>query len=295
MKNTQNFKMKDLDAYRSHPRCFRSSKIIYPVLSRRSSGISIGVNLNPDKSCNFKCLYCQVHRGPTSENKTSAVSLKVLEKELRKTLELVHTGQIYQHAPFDQTPLPLRRLNDIALCGDGEPTAAAKFLPACRICTAVKEDFGLEDVKIILITNSSLLHLPRVKKALEILDRHQGQVWAKLDAGTENYFKFVNQTSIPFRRIMENILLAAKIRPVVIQSLFFKINGQRTPPEEIAAYAHRLAEILDKGGRILAIQLYSIVRKPRSGRVSTLSRAEIDQIAREIKQKVNLPLEKYYP
>ena len=46
----------------SHPRYFGQNSFVYPVLSRRADGISVGINLNPDKACNFDCIYCQVDR-----------------------------------------------------------------------------------------------------------------------------------------------------------------------------------------------------------------------------------------
>ncbi len=47
---------------RDHRRTFRENLYVYAVVSRRSKGISIGINLNPDKICNFDCIYCQVDR-----------------------------------------------------------------------------------------------------------------------------------------------------------------------------------------------------------------------------------------
>ena len=49
--------------FQDHPRSFEANRYVYPVLSRRAGGISIGVNLNVDKVCNFHCVYCQVSRG----------------------------------------------------------------------------------------------------------------------------------------------------------------------------------------------------------------------------------------
>src|SRR5258706_4465509 len=95
-----------------HPRRFEENRFVYPVLSCRSGGISIGVNLNPDKICNFDCIYCQVDR--RSESETQFVETEQLLRELGDTLDLVASGDIYQTEKFSQTPTALRRLNDIA-------------------------------------------------------------------------------------------------------------------------------------------------------------------------------------
>jgi sulfatase maturation enzyme AslB (radical SAM superfamily) len=49
-------------AVRDHSRAHANYLYVYPVISRRSRGLSIGVNLNPDKVCNFDCIYCEVDR-----------------------------------------------------------------------------------------------------------------------------------------------------------------------------------------------------------------------------------------
>ena len=48
--------------FRNHARELAGNRYIYAVVSRRSRGLSIGINLNPDKACNFDCPYCQVDR-----------------------------------------------------------------------------------------------------------------------------------------------------------------------------------------------------------------------------------------
>ena len=69
-------------AWRRHERRWKDTHYVYAVISRRSRGISIGINLNPDMACSFDCIYCQVRR-----NKAHAVrkvNLKELEKELER-------------------------------------------------------------------------------------------------------------------------------------------------------------------------------------------------------------------
>ena len=48
--------------FKDHRRDLGENRYVYAVVSRRARGLSIGVNLNPDKVCNFDCPYCQVDR-----------------------------------------------------------------------------------------------------------------------------------------------------------------------------------------------------------------------------------------
>ena len=71
----------------AHPRNFEANRYVYPVLSRRAGGISIGVNLNLDKICNFHCVYCQVDRGEPGEKEF--VELPRLRQNWSEMVELV--------------------------------------------------------------------------------------------------------------------------------------------------------------------------------------------------------------
>ena len=226
-----------LAAHRQHSRRFEEFKYVYPVLSRRSHGISIGLNVNPDKACNFDCIYCQVDR--TTESAVKKFDLVVAEQELREMLEMVRSGEIAQHPPFNSVPRELIRLNDIALSGDAEPTTLPNFSETIQMIARVKPP----EAKIVLITDAGGLDRPDVKRGLEIMDANNGEVWAKLDAGTEDYFKLINRTKIPFARILKNISKAAKVRPIVIQSLFLKIRGVGPSDTEITAFCQRVRDI----------------------------------------------------
>ena len=180
-----------------HERRFANNRFVYPVISRRSRGLSIGVNLNPDKVCNFACIYCQVDR--TVAGDTRFVELERLVAELDETLALAASGRLFEADKFRSVPQELRRLNDIAFSGDGEPTTHRNFDEIIAACAEVKRRHGLDDVKMVLITNASRFHRPHVQRGLEILDRNQGEIWAKLDAGTEAYFRLVDRSPIPLR------------------------------------------------------------------------------------------------
>ena len=247
-------------AYTLHSRAWQSNRYVYPVVSRRSKGISIGINLNPDKICNFDCIYCSVERhAPLVPN--SAIDLALLHSELMTMLDVVRSGDIYSLDPFDKIPPALRRLNDIAFSGDGEPTTCPQFHEACQLAAELKATANLPDVKLVLITNATMFHRSAVQDTLAVLDKHNGEIWAKLDAGTEAYYDLVDRTPVPFQRVLDNILWCACMRPTVIQSLFMKIHDAPPPPAEIVAYVGRLAHILSNGGQIKLVQLYTVARQ----------------------------------
>src|SRR3989337_1080763 len=143
-----------------HERTFETNRFVYPVLSRRSGGISVGVNLNPAKNCNFDCIYCQVDR--TSQSETQFVEMDALLDELRSTLDWVKSGEIFESEKFRSVPSRLRRLNDIAFSGDGEPTTYKNFDEIIQACANLKRERDLSDVKLVLITNASMFHRPHV-------------------------------------------------------------------------------------------------------------------------------------
>ncbi len=275
-----------------HERRFRAGRFVYPVLSRRSGGISVGVNLNPDKVCNFDCIYCQVDR--TSQSETRFVETDALLAELESVLRLVTSGELYESPQFAATPAPLRRLNDIAFSGDGEPTTYRNFDELIGACAAVKNRLGLDDVKMVLITNASMFHRPHVVRGLEILDAHQGEIWAKLEAGTDAYYQLIERTPIPFRQVLDNITQAARVRPLVIQALFMRVDGQPPSADELNAFCDRLNEITAAGGKLKLVQVYTVARRPAESFVTPLADAEVDAIVSLVEQHTGLPSAAYY-
>lgn len=263
-----------------HPRTWHDNRFVYPVLSRRSQGISIGINLNPDKVCNFDCIYCQVDR--RSEAETRFVGIEQLLAEVGDMLERVTSGALFEDEGFRELPPEKRRLNDLAFSGDGEPTTYRNFDEIVSAVADLKRRRGLTAVKMVLITNASMLHRPVVERGLSILDANQGEIWAKLEAGTDGYYQLVERTKIPFRQILDNIATASQVRPLVIQSLFMRIHGEAPPADEISEFCARLGEILQSGGRLSKVQVYTVARTPSESFVTSLTAAELQAVADEI-------------
>lgn len=266
------------DLFRSHPRLWRDHRYVYPVVSRRSRGLSLGVNLNPDKVCNFDCPYCSVDRrvpgGPRD------IDLAQLEQELAVLLRAAATGSIWEVPPFAAAPAALRRFNDIAFSGDGEPTACPQFAAATRLVADVRDrQPGADAARLVLITNATLLHRSEVVSALAELDARGLEVWAKLDAGSEDWYRRIDRSAVPFPRILANLRECGRERDLVIQSLFCRLHGEAPPPDEIRAWAGRLADLRAGGGRIRSVQVYTTARDTAEAWVSPLTADELDAIA----------------
>ena len=280
-------------AHLDHRRVWREFDYCYPVISRRSRGLSLGVNLNPDKVCNFDCIYCEVDR--TVPPRRKDLDLDLLDQELSLLLDLATSGEIYQIPPFDSAHPKQRRLNDIAFSGDGEPTTAREFADVVARVAHLKAQRELDLVKLVLITDSSRLGAPEVVKGLEILMANQGEIWAKLDAGTESSYREICRSQVPFERILDNLLATARRWPILIQTLFLDWRGQGPGEAELEAYCRRLEHILAEGGRLQAIQLYTVARPTPEPEARPLRRLELEAIAENLRSRLpDLPVDVYY-
>ncbi|MFO7905170.1 MAG: radical SAM protein [Planctomycetota bacterium] len=275
-----------------HERYFEENRFVYPVLSRRSGGISIGINLNPDKVCNFNCAYCQVRRVSTKE--TRFVDTARMLQELERTIDLVTSGDLYSGDRFRDTPQSFRQLTNIAFSGDGEPTLHRNFPEIVEAVADVKRKRNLPRIPLVLITNASTFHREKVQEGLDILDQNNGEIWAKLDAGTSRYYQRVNRAPVPFETVLSNISHAARQRPLVIQSLFMRIHGEGPPESERRAYCDRLKEIIAAGGQLKWIQIYTVARPPAESYVSPMSDEEVDRLADFVRENTGLPVSGFH-
>lgn len=201
-----------------HDRSFYGGdSLIYPVLSRRVNGLSVGINTSPSKICNFGCIYCEVDR--TVEGGIMKFDADLVDTQLRKVLTDIKGGS------FGDQPIKA-----ITLSGDGEPSSLLNFEEVVKRVIATRDEFGLADAKLVVISNASGLHRETVKKGLRFMDEHNGELWAKLDAGTEDYFKRIANTRFPFDKILANILATSQERPIKIQTCFMNVRDEMPPP-----------------------------------------------------------------
>jgi len=277
----------------NHSRLWSTNRYVYPVASRRARGISIGINLNIDKVCNFGCVYCEVNRGFIPLNRD--IDLAAMMTELQSMLQLAANGELARDERFTDlndalgAPLPVR---DIAFSGDGEPTTFRNFDQAVDAAIALRDDSGMQQIKIVIITNATMFQRPRVFAALQKVYASDGEVWAKLDAGTEEYYHTVDATTIPFARILTNLHHLSQAFPIVIQTCFMRLHGMPPQQQEVAAYADRLRSLLDNGGAIARVQLYTVSRPPAEHHVTSLDDNELQVIQQQVATALpELPIE----
>lgn len=268
------------------PRDFLNNRFVYTVVSARARGLSVGVNMNPDKNCNFNCVYCEVHRN--GEPREELVVNQMAE-ELKATLALVRAERLRERPWYRNLPDELLQLRHVALSGDGEPTLSPKFSEALQAVVHVRALGGFP-FKLVLITNGTGLDLPHVLNGLRHFTRSD-EIWIKLDGGTHAYLNKVNRSDIPLEKILSNILLVGRQRPVVIQSLFPAFQGEEPPLEEIEQYARRLSEMKEGGADIRLVQIYSATRPSAASQCGHLPLKVLSRIAQTVRQSTGLRTE----
>jgi wyosine [tRNA(Phe)-imidazoG37] synthetase (radical SAM superfamily) len=262
------------------------NRFVYAVISARAHGLSLGVNMNPDKQCNFDCSYCEVDRRQLSRE--SRLDVDVMAAELRKSIAFIHSGKLAERPLYHSLPQDLLQLRQVALSGDGEPTLAENFVEAVQAVVRVRA-LG-EFFKIVLITNGTGLDRPHVLRGLEFLTKSD-EIWIKLDGGTQAFIDKVNRPDVQLEKILSNILLVGRLRPVVIQSLFPAIHGEEPPYEEIREFAMRLKELKSAGAQISLVQIYSAARPGVHAEWGHLPLRVLSQIAQTVRQVAGLRAE----
>jgi Fe-S oxidoreductases len=249
-----------------HDRGAAGLTYVYPVLSRRSGGVSVGVNLNPNNACNWHCVYCQV---PDLKRGVSPpIDLGLLERELDAFLRSVLDGEFFG----PEVPAAGSRIRDVALSGNGEPSSCRSFDAVVGVIldTLCREGL-LDQVKIVLISNGSYVHRSEVQRGLAAMAVHRGEVWIKVDAAGVDAIRRINGVSLSLRWLRAQIAIAAAACPTWIQTCMFNWDGRPPPDAEVAAYLDFLGALVRDGVGIHGVLLYGVARpsmQPEAARIS---------------------------
>ena len=267
----------------NHDRDAAGLTYVYPVVSRRSRGVSVGINLNPNNACNWRCIYCQVPglvkgAGPT-------IDLARLETELRSLLDDVVNGDFMQ----SRVPEGLRRLNDVALSGNGESTTSPDFERVVTLVGKVLGDLDLiGSVKVVLITNGSMVGREAVDRGLQAIAGLGGEVWFKLDAATREGLSRINSTSLSPERHLGRLRRSAELCPTYVQTCVFALDGEPPSPAERSAYVNALGSLVEEGVPLKGVLLYGLAREshqPEAERLSALSIGWLQELASQIEAR----------
>ena len=189
-------------------------KYVYPVISRRSGGLSVGINLNTNNACNWRCIYCQVPN--LTRGSAPPVNLEGLQTELEGFLASILNGDFYK---AEKIPKELQKIQDIAISGNGEPTTADEFEQVIEVIELVLMNLSLlNKTKCILITNGSLVNREYVQKGLKKLALINGEIWFKVDSATTDGINRINQVSGNELSALKRLDIAAKHCPTYIQT-----------------------------------------------------------------------------
>lgn len=264
-----------------HSRDSVGLKYVYPAMSRRSGGLSIGINFNSNSACNWRCIYCQVPdlmRGTAPE-----MDFQLLNQELRLFLTDVLQGDFYQRF---EIPQELRVIKDIAISGNGEPTSLVGFEKAITLIGDIATELGvLPAANFVLITNGSLMHQTKVQSGLKRLNHYNGQVWFKLDSATEEGRKQINNTGQSAQKALAGIIACAQQCRTKLQTCVLNYQGQGLIESEKNAYLDLLKQIKNRTN-IAEIMLYTIARpsfQPEAVDIAKLDAQIMNDFANEIR------------
>lgn len=272
---------------RDHDRGAAGMTYVYPVVSRRARGVSIGINLDPNNACNWRCVYCQVPG--LVAGAAPPIDVGRLSAELREMLALAQSREwMERHVPEGS-----RRLVDIALSGNGEPTSSRQLGDVLDAIGAELGSAGLRGkLNVVLITNGSLAHLEHVGPALAKLAALGGEVWFKLDSATGHGIERVNSVSTGPNRARRNLAAAARLCPTWVQTIALRIDGVPTlAGDEERAYVALLRSVLAKGAPLRGIRLYGLARpshQPEAPRLSPLPKEELEALGRRLASETGL-------
>jgi len=265
-----------------HNRDMAGLVYVYPVVSRRAGGVSVGVNLNTNNACNWRCVYCQVPdlvRGAAPK-----VDLELLQSELELMLKEILAGDFLETRVAPES----RKLNDIALSGNGEPTSSREFLRVVERIALVRHKVAVpEQVKTVLITNGSLLHRSQVQSGLERMESMHGQVWFKIDRGTASERLAINGSELSNRRVLDHLTIASARCPTWVQTCMFAVDGEAPREPSVIAYLDLLERARDGAPSLRGVLLYGLARQsfqPEAARLSPVPNVWLEELASRIRQ-----------
>ena len=196
-----------------------------PVPSRRL-GISLGVDLLPHKTCSLDCVYCEC----------GATTHLTLKRKEYVSVDRVK-NELVTYLSQDE------KINYITFSGSGEPTLNEGIGVVIQF---LKSDYP--QYKVALLTNSTLLDQPEVRRQIKDVD----VIMASLDAATEPQFRHVNRPhpNLDLSSIIDGIVQFRKMFLGRLLMEYFLVNGCNDSIQELIILKTILRQI-DADGVLL--------------------------------------------
>lgn len=247
-----------------------NSTIFGPIHSRRL-GSSLGVNLSPSdgKICSFDCLYCEAGynaQGPGTSGLPPRTEVARLLDEKLAAMRAAGEG-----------------LDVITFSGNGEPTIHPDFAGIIDDTIALRDKY-FPQVKISVLTNSTMLGRPQVVEALRKVDNNI----LKLDSAIERTVQLLDRPNPSYRlsKVIEQ--LAQFGGSGIIQTMITRgsHDGEavdNSTDEEIAALIEAYRRIMPR-----SIMIYSIDRRTPEQSLQRVEKPELEAIAARITEATGI-------
>lgn len=259
------------------------ASLIYPVFSRRSGGLSVGIDLFPDgKRCSFDCPYCELFPSPevgpgrdgsgVGANRATATgpgsaagalgagdaggdvgfSLQRMEEELRS---LVADGRVSSLGG-----VPVR---DFCFSGSGEPTLSPRFPEALAAAARLRDELA-PAASLVVISNGGGLSDDGLRALLGAASRPRPEGygldhWIKVDAGTEDWYRKIDRGTIAFDRLIGGIEAYFACAAGTVQTMLCSVAGAPPGAEEERAWLALVSRLASTGG-VRRVHIYGKAR-----------------------------------
>ena len=245
-----------------------------PVVSRRL-GISLGINLLPNDSklCSFDCIYCECGWNPEKGTVKAILPsrIEVADKLRTKLLEMIKEGK-----------LP----DVITFAGNGEPTMHPDFTSIIDDTLLIRNEL-CPHARIAVLSNSTMLHKPKVVAALRKIDDNI----LKLDSGIPETIRLLDQPVGRFDLPAVVDRLKQFNGHLIIQTMFIRgiFNDSvidNTTEKELTAWIDLLNKI-----RPELVMIYTIARDTPANNLQKVSSGELEIIAARVSTETGLSVQ----
>ena len=248
--------------------------IFGPVISRRL-GVSLGINLLPNdtKLCSFDCIYCEC--GWNHEKGEIAVHLPK-----RSEVSSLLSQKLLEMKAADNLP------DVITFAGNGEPTMHPEFDLIIEDTLILRSELSPKS-KIAVLSNSTMLHKPKVVEALKKIEDNI----LKLDSAVLETILLLNKPVGKFdlSKMVQHLKKfngALSIQTMFLKGTFEGVSFDNTTVHEVDEWIRLLKEI-----RPGMVMIYSIARDTPADNLIGIPLKKLKEIARIVELETGLPVQ----